>query len=93
MCWPVRESMWGALLPGAEAPSDVRGGTTRQLADYRWRSPAGDVLSITDMPGTAEAGDGLDRLAVDHLVLQELADIGQNGSSDDHVQVDGKRPA
>jgi tRNA U34 5-carboxymethylaminomethyl modifying GTPase MnmE/TrmE len=69
-----KSSLVRALLPTAEARADVRGGTTRQLATYRWRSPAGDVLSITDMPGTAEAGNGLDRLAVDeakraHIVV------------------------
>lgn len=69
-----KSSLVRALLPTAEAHSDVRGGTTRQLVGYRWCSPAGDVLSITDMPGTAEAGDGLDPLAVDeakraHIVV------------------------
>ena len=69
-----KSSLVQALLPTAEAHSDVRGGTTRQLAGYRWHSPAGDVLTITDMPGTADAGDGLERLAVDeakraHIVI------------------------
>jgi GTP-binding protein EngB required for normal cell division len=54
-----------ALLPGAEIVSDVRGGTTRELSRYRWRSPGGDSLLLVDMPGTAEAGGDLDRLAVD----------------------------
>lgn len=54
-----------ALLPDAEAVSDVRGGTTRQLKRYRWTSPGGDELLITDMPGTAEADGTLDRLSAD----------------------------
>ena len=69
-----KSSLVRALLPTAEALSDVRGGTTRRLAGYRWHSPAGDILSITDMPGTADAGDGLEQLAVDeakraHIVI------------------------
>lgn len=52
-----------ALLPGAEARSDVVGGTTRTLARYRWQSPAGDALILTDMPGTAEVQGELDPLA------------------------------
>ena len=69
-----KSSLVRALLPTADAHADVRGGTTRQLESYRWRSPAGDILSITDMPGTAEAGEGLDQLAVDeakraHIVV------------------------
>jgi len=63
-----------ALLPNAQATSDVRGGTTRDLVRYAWRSPGGDQLTITDMPGTAEAGGELDQVAVDeakraHIVV------------------------
>lgn len=54
-----------ALLPNAETVSDVRGGTTRELARYRWHSPGGDSLLLTDMPGTAEADGELDRIAAD----------------------------
>ncbi|MFM1892249.1 MAG: hypothetical protein RLZ44_1326 [Pseudomonadota bacterium] len=52
-----------ALLPDAETVSDVRGGTTRALQRYRWTSPAGDALVLTDMPGTAEAQGALDDVA------------------------------
>jgi GTP-binding protein EngB required for normal cell division len=63
-----------ALLPGAEARSEVVGGTTRELTRYVWSSIAGDRLSLTDMPGTNEADGTLDRLASDeatraHIVL------------------------
>lgn len=57
-----------ALLPGAQAHSDVRGGTTRELLRYRWTSPAGDALVLTDMPGTAEADGTLDDLARDEAL-------------------------
>lgn len=63
-----------ALLPEAEAHSDVRGGTTRELVRYTWTSPGGDRLVLTDMPGLDEADGTLDRLAADeakraHIVL------------------------
>ena len=61
-----------ALLPGAEAHSDVRGGTTRELRRYRWTSPAGDALVLTDMPGTAEADGTLDALARDEAMRAHL---------------------
>ncbi len=69
-----KSALVSALLPDAEAHSEVRGGTTRQLTRYQWHSPAGDALWITDMPGTAEAGGDLDRLAIDeakraHIVV------------------------
>ena len=45
-----------------------------ELGHFLAAKSVGDILSITDMPGTAEAGDGLDRLAVDeakraHIVI------------------------
>jgi GTP-binding protein EngB required for normal cell division len=63
-----------ALLPDAEIQSDVRGGTTRELSRYRWHSPGGDTLLITDMPGTGEADGSLDQMAADeakraHIVV------------------------
>jgi len=61
-----------ALLPDAEAQSDVRGGTTRDLVRYRWLSPSGDVLQITDMPGTAEADGTLDQLATDEATRAHI---------------------
>jgi GTP-binding protein EngB required for normal cell division len=69
-----KSALVGALLPDAQAHSDVRGGTTRDLTRYTWRSPGGDVLLLTDMPGTDEVGGGLDRLAMDeakraHIVV------------------------
>lgn len=59
-----------ALLPGAEARSDVKGGTTRELHRFSWQSPAGDTLVLTDMPGTAEAEDDgtLDEVARDEAL-------------------------
>lgn len=69
-----KSALVSALLPDAHADSDVRGGTTRELTRYRWVSPGGDALVITDMPGTAEADGGFDELAADeakraHIVV------------------------
>ncbi|WP_078119306.1 GTPase [Thiosocius teredinicola] len=69
-----KSSLINALLPDVEIESGVRGGTTRELTQYRWQSPAGDQLLITDMPGTEEADGTLDRLAADeakraHIVI------------------------
>ena len=68
-------SLVRALLPDAEAESDVRGGTTRELRRFRWLSPAGDALVLTDMPGTAEADGQLDALARERGV-PVVVDIG-----------------
>ncbi|MDJ0739061.1 MAG: 50S ribosome-binding GTPase [Gammaproteobacteria bacterium] len=69
-----KSALINALLPDAEARSDVRGGTTRDLVSYTWTSASGDRLIVTDMPGTAEADGVLDRLAEDeaqraHIVV------------------------
>lgn len=69
-----KSALVNALLPDAQADSDVRGGTTRELTRHRWVSPGGDTLVITDMPGTGEAGGDLDWLAIDeakraHIVV------------------------
>jgi GTP-binding protein EngB required for normal cell division/uncharacterized protein (DUF697 family) len=63
-----------ALLPEARIRSNVRGGTTREIARYAWRSPGGDTLFVNDMPGTAEVDSMLDQLAIDeakraHIVV------------------------
>jgi len=58
-----KSSLIKALLPGAELEVSARGGTTREVCEYRWQSPSGDELILTDMPGTNEVGAGLDELA------------------------------
>jgi hypothetical protein len=63
-----------ALLPDAHAQSSVLGGTTRELTRYTWTSNGGDVLIVTDMPGTGEADGHLDQVAADeakraHIVI------------------------
>lgn len=58
-----KSSLIKALLPEAELKIDVRGGTTREIHAYHWKSESGDELILTDMPGTNEVGGGLDDLA------------------------------
>jgi hypothetical protein len=69
-----KSSLIKALLPTEEIDTDVTGGTTRTLREFRWTSPAGDALVIVDMPGLNEADGSLDQLAAEeaqrsHLVL------------------------
>ncbi len=40
-----------ALVPGADAPSDPRAGTTTDIRHHRWTSEQGDQIVITDLPG------------------------------------------
>jgi uncharacterized protein len=58
-----KSSLIQALLPGASLAIAASGGTTREVGEYHWRSPSGDVLILTDMPGTNEVGAGLDDLS------------------------------
>lgn len=51
-----KSSLIRALLPDAQAEVAVTGGTTRELKEYSWTSPAGDRLVLTDMPGLDEPG-------------------------------------
>ncbi|MEA3276558.1 MAG: GTPase [Pseudomonadota bacterium] len=58
-----KSSLIKALLPEAELEVSARGGTTREIGQYRWKSPSGDELILTDMPGTNEVGAGLDEMS------------------------------
>lgn len=60
-----------ALLPGDGDQSiavSARGGTTRQVTDYSWTSPAGDRLVLVDVPGLNEAGGRLEQVARDEAL-------------------------
>ena len=55
-----KSSLVNSLLPDAEARSEVTGGTTREVIEYHWVTPAKDEVVIIDMPGLQDAGnDGL----------------------------------
>lgn len=58
-----KSSLIKALLPEAQTQIDVTGGTTQDIHEYHWRSPAGDELVLTDMPGLDEVGTSLDILS------------------------------
>ncbi|MDH3587935.1 MAG: 50S ribosome-binding GTPase [Gammaproteobacteria bacterium] len=58
-----------ALLPQADDITvSARGGSTRELSDYIWTSPAGDRLIVTDVPGLNEADGLLDQPAKDEAL-------------------------
>lgn len=58
-----KSSLVKALIPDAEPRVAVTGGTTRDLQQFTWTSPAGDQLILTDMPGLNEATGDLDGMA------------------------------
>ncbi len=58
-----KSSLIRALLPDAQVQVSARGGTTREVHEYRWTSPAGDELVLSDVPGTNEVGAELDDLS------------------------------
>jgi GTP-binding protein EngB required for normal cell division/uncharacterized protein (DUF697 family) len=58
-----KSSLIKALLPDSRVEINVAGGTTRELSEYHWTSPAGDELVITDMPGLNETAGSQDLLA------------------------------
>lgn len=52
-----KSSLVQALLPEQTIEIAPQSGTTTQLAQYQWQSPAGDRLVLTDMPGKNEVGE------------------------------------
>ena len=67
-----KSSLIKALLPDAEASIEVTGGTTREIQEYRWTSPAGDQLVLTDMPGLDEPGRAKDGWVRDEALRAHL---------------------
>ncbi|MDF3982266.1 50S ribosome-binding GTPase [Luteibacter sp. PPL554] len=64
-----KSALIAALLPGAQAASDARGGTTREVTLYDGLAPDGDTWTIADVPGSAEAdGEAHERLARDEVL-------------------------
>ncbi len=52
-----------ALVPSADVVISARGGTTRTVNRYIWRTAAGDELIVSDIPGSNEVGRQLDELS------------------------------
>jgi predicted GTPase len=67
-----KSSLIRALLPDARAEVAVTGGTTRELREYSWTSPAGDRLVLTDMPGLDEPGREKDGWVRDEALRAHL---------------------
>jgi GTP-binding protein EngB required for normal cell division len=67
-----KSSLIKALLPVAEVEVNVTGGTTRELREYVWNSPAGDRLVLTDMPGLDEPGRDKDGWVRDEALRAHL---------------------
>ncbi len=63
-----KSSLIRELVPGAEVETGVIGGTTRDIAHYRWRTPGGDTLVIADVPGTAAPGSEAETAAMAEAV-------------------------
>ena len=57
-----KSSIIKALLPDAQVDISARGGSTREITQYVWKSTAGDELVLTDLPGRNEAGGGLEEI-------------------------------
>ncbi len=67
-----KSSLIRALLPDAQVEVNVTGGTTRELREYIWTSPAGDQLVLTDMPGLDEPGRDKDARVRDEALRAHL---------------------
>lgn len=52
-----------ALLPDADAPSDVRGGTTVAADEHVWSTASGDSIHLIDAPGLNDPQPELGELA------------------------------
>ena len=68
-----KSSLIKALIPGEEPEISVRGGSTREITHYSWKSPAGDELILVDLPGLHEAGGDLDSVAREEALRAHLA--------------------
>ena len=63
-----KSSIVQALLPQSRPEVQPVAGTTRHITRYTWRSPAGDTLLLTDLPGLQEPDGSLDQLAREEAV-------------------------
>ena len=89
-----KSSLIRSLLPagtGTDILVSVRGGSTREATDYTWRSPAGDALVLTDVPGLDETGGTLDGLAREEAVRAHVVVFVCDGdlTRDEMTAIDG----
>lgn len=66
-----KSSLVRALVPKADAGTDVRAGSTRTIRHYHWQSDRGDRVVIADLPGFNLADDAgiLEEARRAHLVV------------------------
>lgn len=74
-----KSSLIKALLPDAQVEISARGGSTREIGEYHWRSAAGDQLVLTDMPGLNEAQGELEQLAAEEAQRSHIVVFVTNG--------------
>ncbi len=67
-----KSSLIKSLLPESEIEISVTGGTTQNLQEYSWTSPAGDQLILTDMPGLNEIGENKKSLSQQEALRSHL---------------------
>lgn len=57
---------------GHDVEVSVRGGSTRDITEYAWRSDGGDELIVADMPGLNEPGQALEGIARDEALRAHI---------------------
>ncbi len=67
-----KSSIIKALIPDASIETNVRGGSTQEIAEYTWQSPSGDQLILIDLPGRSEAAGSLDEIVHDEAVRSQV---------------------
>lgn len=60
-----KSSLIRALVPDADVSVHVVGGSTSEIRHYRWQSPAGAEVLLTDVPGAGGLDPGFDALAIE----------------------------
>lgn len=63
-----KSSLIRALLPEATPETGPVGGITREVARYLWRTPAGDRIILSDLPGLNEVGTPLQAAAREEAI-------------------------
>lgn len=67
-----KSSLIKALVPQADVLVSPVGGSTIDIRHYRWHSPAGTQILLTDVPGTGGLQEGLDAMAREEALRSQL---------------------
>lgn len=93
-----KSSIVKALIPNVKIQTNVRGGSTQEITEYKWKSTSGDALVLTDLPGRNEADGSLDNIVHDEAVRSQVviyvtdADITRNQYDDIKALLKFKKP-